>query len=275
MWRSKFWQKARIKVGISINNSRINFILIEEKARKIHILNQGEFITEDLLPILKKIKLIVKDNPCWLVLPHRDFIIKSLTLSSSMSEKEIEQFLALNANDYFSYPLDFINYDFEYVNNTTNQLRILAGKREYIRHWQEIFAKSSLMLAWLSVDILAIENYIRVQKLDVVNSYALFLCHHNEFLQMIIVNDTVLFSNIAYLKEFGSTIFEQEIAKFLRLYESSNLYRRPIDQLICLLPENVLQKMKVNLPITNFLKINKYPEIDFNYLLAFGLVLSC
>src|SRR5262245_39807446 len=139
-------QKEVIKVGISINQCNVNYIMIRKKQKQVGIMSKGKLSADNIVLALNKIKREVKNYPCYLALPHREFSVKTLDIGSAMREKEIIQFLNLNANHYFSYPLEMLHYDFEFLKRSQNQVRILASKKEYVKRWQAEFNKAGLLL---------------------------------------------------------------------------------------------------------------------------------
>jgi|LakMenEpi03Aug12_release.lakeMendotaPanAssembly.Ray.scaffolds.fasta_scaffold413222_2 Tfp pilus assembly PilM family ATPase len=273
----KFLRKEKFNVGISIWAQKIYYTLISHQGNQSRIQVKGEYSAANPLEVLKEIKKEASHYPCYLALPHRNIILRTISFEDPLNETEAIKFFALNSEKYFSYPSAAINFDFEFITKQKNKIRVVGAKKEFIDRWKRYFRQAQLNLCMVSTDVLALERYLTSEGyVDSRKNYAVFLAKGNELLQIVFVEGLVSFVHSDYLSSEEIEHQINSIKKFFCLYETSKSYR-PIQTIIYLnSDEKLIHALRQNISLP-------FKEIDFsnhgcllvNYLLSLGMAAAC
>lgn len=251
MLRNRYQKKEILKVGVAIRASKMIYVLLKDHKQEQSMLGWGDFPLEEIQPTLKRIKKEIGEFSCYLALPHVDFILKTLSFGSQLKEREIAKLLHLNAEHYFTFPLSNLYYDYEFLDENKRKVRIVGSKKESINYWRNFFLKNEFNLKKISIDVLAVENFLKVNKLtNETTIYGIFICSNTDMLQVILVDNRVVFMNTLTASFSTSISLLQEIDKFLRLYEASKYFSHPVTHLLFGgITDNILSLLKENLLI--------------------------
>ncbi|MBA2653998.1 MAG: hypothetical protein H0U71_02895 [Gammaproteobacteria bacterium] len=275
----KALQKNKKGVGVAITETQFNFLVVEQDPAGINIIEEGCFRTEELDKAIHYLQTHYKDIPCHLALPNRFLVLKILEFSSYFKERDVRNLVQYNAEEYFACPAETMFFDVEFLCALRKKIRVLAGKRDYIDKWQNIFVRAGLNIKTITADILAVEKiltYYGVIESDKV--YALFIVTATECLQAIIIDChmCILANNLVIKNTLES--YQEEMLTFFRRYESSKTFMQPITDIILLGCEASLFKKihhNVSLPIIGEEKLGDIVAMHPNRLIPLGMVLSC
>lgn len=100
-----------------------------------------------------------------IALPDSAVISKVLQVSDGFEEKEIEEFILMEADKYIPYPIDEINMDFELMgpslkNPSMNDVLLVASRSENVNTRVEAVTKAGLIVKSVDVESFAIERTI-------------------------------------------------------------------------------------------------------------------
>ena len=270
--------REKINVGINLNATSMSFVVVKDNKSAPQILEQAIYPINDIQLALEKIKKSY-DFPCYLTLSHRFIMIKTLVFSELFKEKEICELLTLNSEQYFSYPVDEIYFDYEFICGLKRKVRVIASKQELVQNWQKVFVEAKMKLKAVTVDVIAVERFLSYMKMiEKEKIFGVFVRNGDELLQIVFIDGFAFFVNSSLISQESAEFFRQEILKFFRLYELSKSYLYPVTHIICLgFDEKILQAIqaKLPLPVVELKKI--YTENKFNqtFLLPLGIVLRC
>lgn len=98
-------------------------------------------------------------------------ITKIIQMPSDLTEDELEQQLALDANQFIPYPIDEVNLDFAILgaadnNPEINNILIASSRSENVDVYLEAFAGADLNLKVVDVEAFAIERCFNMMKSD-------------------------------------------------------------------------------------------------------------
>ncbi len=276
-----FNKESSKQLGLAVSSNKIRFVISTCVRNRQALLEYGEFPRKDLINVLQEIKKSINNNVCChLALPHRFMILKNLQFTDCFAQQEIEELLSLNSEKYFAHPFDKILFDYELVGNEKNQIRALASKREEVCSWIDLFNSVDLKLKTLTADVLALERILQYQDiLEKDKVYGIFYLDGTELLQVIIQNTFICFLNTTSLAEISTFNLNEEIQKFLRLYEINNPIFHPLTDIIFFSDQSDIQFIKMDVYQINYLSkqtlLLQNKPIPVSYLLPLGVTLPC
>ncbi len=270
-------RKENTIIGMSVNKTHLFYSLVGHHKNEQVLLNQGSVKIEETEKLLDHIKSSF-DFPCYLAVPHSFMMSKILHFTEEFKEAEILNLLTFNAEQYFSCPREEICFDFEFINHTKKDIRVIAGKKEYIANWKKLFLSKKLKLKVISIDFIAVERLLLNLKLNDNQVYAIFLWQNFELVQIIFAEGRALFYQNCLIPEGNMQSLAQEITQFLRLYEMKKIKVNVVSQIVLLgFDEEMIEKFQ-NQYALNILDTSKFKKkffIGASCLLSIGMVIKC
>lgn len=219
----RFFKKSNLcRAGVTLGSGGLTFVVVESQSGNVRVVDYGALANASHIENLEQLKVYLRPKMhCHFALPYRSIMLKNLRFSESFKEHEIEKIISLNAHDYFSCPAADLALDFEFLDNTKNRIRVLAGKKEEVNYWRELFAKNTIGLRFVAADVLAFERFLNVYSfIEAWKIYVVVLQREHELLQMVVINNRVDQVRVSALSNMTTENIVREIAIFLRVYDS-------------------------------------------------------
>lgn len=205
------------RTGIAVIGNHLDFVTIKDA----QCVNYGTVVFDNILDAAKKIANHAKNTMCLLAVPQRIALLKTLQFDEIYSEQEVSKIVKLNSSIYFSCPVELLNYDFEYLSGG-KVIRLLGGKKGELLPWINAFKVNDIRLAHISIDVLAIEQFLNELKCLNDNTVYVIVLHLYESVLMVVMSDgRVMFSNTVSLTQ--RTSLRDEVIKLFCLCECQNL----------------------------------------------------
>lgn len=261
------------KASLAIRPDRIDYRL-GNNVKNNPVIARGSY------PNLREaIKQINKNYPycsCYIALPHDATFNKMLILADRMNARELKQLITYNAENYFSHSIDSLQVDFEFIDKAKRQVRIIATTKTAIDQIKQLFSNQKIIIKLISIDILAIELFLKQQLKTSAKTVAFFLLIAEELIQLILSTGTVIFHHTVAIDSDNTTKTIFEINQFLKKYETSQFNQGQVTELILLLPEELVHyfETKWHSDIKTWLHLDLVPNMATD-VIHLGLLYSC
>lgn len=271
-------KKTKWQVGISVDETTLSWIMVRKKGQEITVENSEQYAVTDVAAALLRIKKQAANLPCYMALPHREVILKTLAFSNHFKKQEILKLLCLNSEQYFSYPLTAIYFDYEFLQDQSNQIRVVAGKKAVIEKWRNQFARAELNLKMISVNVLALERYLISNHLmQVKEVYLVCLDQTSHLIQVVFVNNLVTTMSTLKITNNRVECYLQEMQQLIRLYQTNKSYDRPINKILFIskneqLSCQIAQQTKLPIETPDCLNSSQFGN---NNIICQGMVAEC
>lgn len=224
-------------------------------------------------------KLIASQNfharKCVIAIPTSTTISKVISVNEGLSEDEIEELVAIEADKIIPYPIDEINLDFEVLgvsakNTSEVDVLLVASKTENVNSRVSVVSESGLIVSAVEVEAYAVERAITAMKeqfpdkglgklialVDIGALATRFYVFHN--LDLIFSHEEDFGGN--QLVEAIMTRYEMDREDALIALEKNSLNTDFQEDVVVPFQESVIQQVKRGLQF--FFSSGQYSSVD-------------
>jgi len=183
-----------------------------------------------------KINLLSKKKSSAIALPSSSIIVKSIPITGSLKNNEIEDFLYFNTEKYFGCQFKDINLDYRINCNgggkgKISEIKIVAARKEKINSYTKLFKEANIPPRIIDVDIFALVRSIQWLYADLIMPYAVINIDKKRCLFCVICDKEIIHYQSSYNLVLNSIILcTAQIFSQLQMYFSA--HKNQLQQII-------------------------------------------
>lgn len=218
-----FGRKNNAMLGLDISTSMIKLLELGQKKGKHTVVSYATEVLPDeavidgkivdLEVVVNALKRAIKQSgtkvkEVAIAIPTSVAVIKTLSFPLGLSEREVEEQVMLEAENYIPYPIEDVMLDFEVIgvsddDDSSVDVLLVATQSEYISILSDVAEDAGLKLKLVDVSVYAMENTYHVLAQDLPN--------HGQGLTVALVDIGASTTTLNVLVD-GKSVFSREHA---------------------------------------------------------------